>query len=187
MAPTDDSGMLGDDFFDVVRRRHPDIDIVLLPPEEPADLLADPADEVLERTDPATLDDLADLIAGELQTLWSAVTADIEMNEATSRWSYGGVAGSLSHESLAAATDVDDVAAHQALARAERVLGDSGWHMLVPPEGMPRVLASRTGDDAGRECQIVYVPMTARFAMTYSAGPFIVGEAAARATVEAAP
>jgi len=81
---------------------------------------------------------------------------------------------------------VDGVAAHGALARAERVLNESGWHTLVPPDGIPRVLASRKDEIAGRELQIIYVEAASRFALAYSSGPFVVGDAAARAVIKGA-
>ncbi len=37
MDSGENSGVSGDDFFGVVRRRHPDIDIVLLPQEPPTE------------------------------------------------------------------------------------------------------------------------------------------------------
>ena len=51
MATGENVGVSEDPFFGVVRRRHPDIDIVLLPPEPPTEptgesaaVLLDPAD-----------------------------------------------------------------------------------------------------------------------------------------------
>jgi hypothetical protein len=169
---TGDSGAVASDaFFGVVRRRHPDIDIVLLP-QQPTDvqpgLLAGPADVV---DVPAAFD-------AELTALLADVAAGITLPRVRSRWTPGSVTGSVSREALVAAEGVDAVAATQALATAERSLGASGWHVIAPPDGLPRVLAGRGGtqeEPVRRELQVVHVEARGRYAVSLRSGSYVLG------------
>lgn len=176
-------GLSGDSFFGVVRRRHPDVDIIVLPPEVSDERALPPVDPAALGTVPAQFDT-------ELADLWSSIAVGIDRPELTAHWSYGAISGSVTREALVVVDDadgVDGVTAHGALARAERFLNDSGWHTLVPSDGIPRVLASRDDEYISRQLQVIYVPGTSRIAMTYAAGPYFVGEAAARAAVKERP
>ncbi len=181
MDSGENSGVSGDDFFGVVRRRHPDIDIVLLP-QEPA------ADEPEERVDPGDLVDVPARFEAELTALWAEVARGVTRPEVTSRWTPGSVTGSVAREALLAAEGVDGVTATQALTTAERALAADGWHVLAPGTGMPRVLAGRDGtpaDPVRRELQVVYVAAQGRYAVTYRCGSYVVGPDASRALVGA--
>lgn len=86
--------------------------------------------------------------------------------------------GSLARTAILAATKVDEVTAVQVLAAVERTLSDAQWHVLVPEEGMARVLAS-TGEAMRQEVQAVHVAATGRFALMGTWSPVVVGETAA--------
>jgi hypothetical protein len=63
---------IDDPFFAAVRRRHPDVDLVVLPSDETTDDGTESADPV----DDATVARVADLVAEVAAELWSAVAPD---------------------------------------------------------------------------------------------------------------
>jgi hypothetical protein len=168
-----------DPFWSVVRRRHPDIDVVVLPPDDPTvggDIPAEP-DPSLADTVPAEFD-------AWLGEVWPDVAGDLDRPPVESQWVPGTVPGSLSRTAMLAVADVDDVMAAQALSGAARALELDGWHVLTPPDGMPRVLAGRDEEGTRRELQIVHVPATSRYAVMATLGPVVVGRGAARSATE---
>lgn len=62
------TGPTGDPFFDAVRRRHPDVDLVVLPPELPS-VPAPPADR-------ATAEALAEVVLAEATSLWDTINTE---------------------------------------------------------------------------------------------------------------
>ena len=174
---TGDSGAVASDpFFGVVRRRHPDIDIVLLP-QQPRD------EQPGVRLEPADVVDVPARFDAELTSLLEDVARGLTLPPVRSRWTPGPVTGSVAREALVAAEAVDAITATQALATAERSLTAAGWHVLAPADGLPRVLAGRGGTEeepARRELQVVYVEPRGRYAVTCRTGPFLVGAVAAR-------
>jgi hypothetical protein len=183
MATGENVDVSEDPFFGVVRRRHPDIDIVLLPPEPPAEPNGEPAPALL---DPADLADVPARFDAELTRLWDDVADGIARPDVRSRWTPGSSTGSVAREGLLAVEGVGGVVATQALVTAERALEADGWHVLVPETGMPRVLASRDGTEADpvrRELQVVHAG--GRYAVSYRRDGYPVGVPAARALLEA--
>jgi hypothetical protein len=176
MADGENAGVAGDAFFGAVRRRHPDVDIVVLPQTGPAEPSA-------TEVDPADLDDLAARFDAEIIELWAEVATGVARPATASRWVEGSVLGSVSREVLLAVEGVDAATAHQALAGAQRSLTGAGWHVLAPPTGMPRVLASRGEGAAERVLQVVYVEATSRFAVSCRTGSYVVGHDVVRAVV----
>ncbi|MEO9324454.1 hypothetical protein ABFT23_13245 [Nocardioides sp. C4-1] len=148
-----------DPFWSVVRRRHPDLDIVLLPPDDATGPPPDdaPAPLVEPAAEAARADGLADL-------WWRAVVVD-EPTEATSRWVGGSARGTRRREVTRRLEGADLAATTAALDRARDRLVESGWHVLAPPGGMPRVLASHV--DAGRrtELMLVLAPTVSRLVL----------------------
>jgi hypothetical protein len=180
MDSGENSGVSGDDFFGVVRRRHPDIDVILLPQEPPAE-------QPEQRVAPGDLVDVPARFDAELTALWAQVARGIAPPEVASRWTPGSLTGSVAREALLATDGVDGVTATQALTTAERALTADGWHVLAPRTGMPRVLAGRDGtaaDPVRREVQVVYVAARGRYAVTYRCGSYVVGHHASRELVE---
>ncbi|MEO5711120.1 MAG: hypothetical protein ABIQ59_15030 [Nocardioidaceae bacterium] len=135
MTTGDSGAVASDDFFAVVRRRHPDIDIVLLPQQPPDQ---DPGLPV----EPADLGDVPTRFDAEVTALLADVAPGVVLPRVRSRWAPGSVTGSVARTALVAAEGVDTVTATQALASAERSLAAAEWHVLVPEDGMPRVLAA---------------------------------------------
>ncbi len=98
------SDPVGDPFFDALRRRHPDVDVVLLPPSAPP-VASDPVPEpVVTAT--------AQRVEAVARDLWSAVAPD-SVDQVQSRWTYG-----TGPEAVRATTRL----------RARR---DDGFHVLV--------------------------------------------------------
>lgn len=158
------SGVDADPFWSVLRRRHPDIDLVVLPgaagaaePSEPIETpeqqrrsaLAPPApplrdpDEWSSSTDDAARGWWPRLLAG----------IDAAPGDPSARWLTSRDGLRRRETTLAAASGTTDPAdPTTTLTRAARHLRDAGWRVLAPTDGVPRVLASRSADDAlGRE------------------------------------
>ena len=173
-----------DPFFGPVRRRHPDVDIVLLPAADAADIDAESAGgDVAPLLADATA--AAEDLQAELEGLWRDVLASTPV-ETSTRWT------STRHSPRVIVTgahpEVGAVEAAQALAQLQRRLEADGWHVLAPDTGMPRILASRRAVEgspasASRpddELVVVHVPRSGRLAAEWTRGPWRV--AAAEAT-----
>ncbi|MBC2931631.1 hypothetical protein [Nocardioides sp. zg-1228] len=166
-----------DPFWATVMRRHGDVDLVVLPPEPPrrADV---PADE--PAVDPvAARDDLR----ARMAALWAALGLEGEPAHLDDTWFAGSEPGTLRWQGTATFDDLDPVVASAALGRAQQLLAEAdGWHVLAPPDGIPRVLAGRPGR-FGREDVQVLVPTTARVVVRVRSALVVVGEDAAAAAV----
>jgi hypothetical protein len=169
MAPGDDQTVAGDRFFAEVRRRHPDIDIVLLPQEPPRE---DTSEEV-----PGPVDDaVAASLEADLEALLPLLAPDLGTPPPQWRWGPGDRTGTVARQSLVAVESVAPVRGLTALSGAERALVGAGWHVLVPPDGIPRVLAGRAD---GAQVQVLYVEPRGRYAVTLRSPSYAVGPGAA--------
>lgn len=162
-----------DPFWSAVRRRHPNIDIVVLPDD------GGPDDVGLPDADPALVESVPAEFDVWVADVWQRLLPHVDCPPTDARWTPGSLPGSLTRTALLAA-QVDEATALQSLAGVARWLETHGWHVLAPPDGMPRVLAGRDEGTARRELQIVHVPATDRFAVAASLGPLVVGEVAAK-------
>ncbi len=144
-----------DPFWAPVRRRHPDVDIVLLPPEQAAD-------EPPAEPDPAQPAD-PDL----LSRLWATAIGGDEPTETEERWVQGRLETTWTH---GGGEPVDPATAQGVVRRTAETLEQSGWHVLAPAEGLPRVQAGRP-DGAGRaELLLLVVPETGRVVLRHRSG-----------------
>lgn len=158
-----------DPFWSTVVRRHPDVDVVVLPPEAAAapDV---PADE--PRVDPEVA---RGALRGRMAALWSALGLEAEPHHLDDAWLAGGAPGTLRWQGTATFDDLDPVVAAGALQRAQDVLAeDDGWHVLAPADGIPRVLAGRP-DRLGREDVQVLAPDASRVVVRVRSAPVVVG------------
>ncbi len=126
-------GPVDDPFFDEVRRRHPDVDIVLLPPGDGEQVAADA---------PVAADDaVAAARAGvdtAAQQLW-AVAAPGSDEEPEERLGYGAHEGWVRSAARVAEVREDGP---DALDRLERELRGRGADVRREPGALPRVLAA---------------------------------------------
>lgn len=165
-------------FFRPLRERLPDVDIVVLPPPapraEPVPLPA-PPDEVARRT------------AAWGRELWDGFGAP-EPTTTTVRWTPGGSRGAVALEVLLVAAPVDAAAAPAVLAAADalRVPGPLAWHVLAPPTGLARVLASAEAAGVRYAADLVHVPARDRLFLRLTVGDHEVGPEVV-ATLTAAP
>lgn len=161
-----------DPFWSVVRRRHPDVDIVLLPDPPPA-----PVTDGLPTEDP---DQAAARVEAEAAGLWTSLAGDLEPI-ASARWRSGPTPESLVREVTLHADGVDAVRGIGLVSRAADALAADGWHTLAPPDGVPRVLAGRAAGVGRREVQVLHAPATSRLVLRLRSEPVVVGRAAVRA------
>jgi hypothetical protein len=167
-----------DPFWDVVRRRHPDVDVVLLPDRGPApDASGLPPTELDH-------DVVGRLDAGPL-LLWRALV-DADLPFPDSRWTGGPTRDVVRRELTLTSDGFDPVEATALVHEAAASLRESGWHVLAPPDGMPRALASRAapeGLDGREELQLVLVPGSGRVVLRWRSAGIPVGRTTARQLV----
>ncbi|MGH8920125.1 MAG: hypothetical protein ACRD0H_17630 [Actinomycetes bacterium] len=163
-------------FFAAVRRRHPDVDIVVLRGEPDADPLAQRGD--LEITDveearrrragaEALLDILLELLTPGLGPTTEA---------AVSGWRGSGP-GELIAQTSVRMPEVGEVAGHAALETAAGSLLARGWRVDRPEGGAPRVVAQH--DQISVE--VTWWPPVAAYDVTVRTDPIRVGVEMARA------
>ncbi len=145
-------------FWAAVRRRHPDVDIVLLPAGEPAP----PGDDV---------DDQAVLAAAERVT--TAVAALGTELPAAARIGFGPDPGTVVPRVRLASHREDGLAT---LNRLRDQLEEQGWTVRRPEGGVSRLVGNR--DDL--HVRASYAEQTGSFLLDVSADPLPVGLARAR-------
>ncbi|MDN4160982.1 hypothetical protein [Nocardioides abyssi] len=152
-----------DPFWSVVRRRHPDLDVVVLPAgdavgpdpaevEALAELTAEERVEEAHRSEDETVARWTDLVGAE-------------PSEVVTRWSSGRAAGTARVETTVRLDDADPTASVAAVARAVETLTAEGWHVLAPADGLPRVLAGRGTGLVREELQLVLAPAVGRLVL----------------------
>lgn len=150
----------GDPFFDVVRRRHPDVDVVLLPPETPT-----PERELT----PLTLEEAEDLtsdLGALVDNLWRQVDLPTGPAPLVSWWGESGETARV--EAALEAGGLEMIDGVRALATFERLLTDRGWRCSAPTDGMPRLLASDVHAGVTWQLQASSAPQ-GRFALRVAA------------------
>lgn len=137
MPNTETDAVAHDPFWSVVRRRHPDLDIVILPPE-PAPV----ADSGLPARAPASF---ADLEVAEADDDWARLVGH-GMPVTARRWIPGPTGDSVRHTVTLTLDDVSETAGLGHLREAASLLAAEDWRVFVPPTGLPRVTAERPGE-----------------------------------------
>ncbi|MDQ3988773.1 MAG: hypothetical protein M3291_06180, partial [Actinomycetota bacterium] len=165
-------------FFAAVRRRHPDVDIVLLRGEPDAD----PADPMARRGEPeivdvaearrrraeaeALLDDLLELLTPGL---------DQAADAPVSAWRGSGP-GEVVAETSMRIPEVGAAAGHEALETAAANLLVRGWRVDRPEGGAPRIVARHDQTSV----QVTWWPPVAAYDVAVRTDPVRVGVEAAR-------
>lgn len=165
-----DAAVSSDPFWSVVRRRHPDVDIALLPPGSGADEVAVP--DGLEPVDPEAeavrLDD-------EAARLWEQLVGDREP-VSSARWTSGAARGTVRRETTLVLDDVDPILTTGLVTSAGATLADAGWHVLTPPDGLPRVLAGREAEVGRVEATLVHATGHDRLVLRVRSGSVLVDD-----------
>lgn len=179
MSPNDNAAraVATDAFWGPVRRRHPDIDIVMLPPERPA--AAVPADAAVE--DP---DGVARRRDAESSALWQRLVGDIGRGAEgpVIRWTSAS-AGAVRRESTTRVEGVDELSGLEVVERAAQTLRGDGWHVFVPPTGLARVMAGRDEAIGRTELQLVHDPVHQVLVMRIRSAAHVVGRDAVHVLV----
>lgn len=160
-----------DPFWSVLRQRHPDVELVLLPPAGPtgpAELVEPAAPIPGTGAEQATAE-----CAARVAQLWDRLVGETEPDEWRDRWTTGAEPGLSRHEATWTRLRVDPVTAAVLLDRAATRLRGEGWRVLAPPDGMPRVLAGRPAGHGREEIDLVLVPATGRFFLTVRSGWYL--------------
>jgi len=168
----DHLGPIGDPFFDVVRRRHPDVDIVLLPPEQPASAetpLGEPVDD-------AVVADAAARVTLVAAQLWAAVAPESEEVPAP-RLGYADRLGEVRATARVLSRLTDG---YQVLVTLRHELEQGGWSVSRPPGAVER-LVGRLDD---LRVQASYADEAGIFLLDVSTDPMTVGQDRSRALVQ---
>lgn len=155
-----------DAFFAAVRRRHPEVDLVVLPSEEPTPS-AGPPDEARVSATPGQVATAAELA-------WHALEADTAAP--TARWRFGPDDGTIVASARSSMTTPDGFRALVALRGA---LEAEGWRVRRPPGAVERLSAAR-GD---LRVQASYAEATGALLLEVSSTPVLVGRSRARELV----
>ncbi len=127
---TSSTPISGDPFWSVVRQRHRDVDLAIVDAPEL------PRAGAVSTAVPARS---AEAIDRDVQVLWEALLPGVPA-QAQHRW-VGDGRDEQRESTLTATTGVSA----EALASAAATLRADGWQVLLPPAGLPRVLADREG------------------------------------------
>jgi hypothetical protein len=155
-------------FFAAVRRRHPDVDLVLLPPEWPAP-------ESTEHAEPATADQLAnafDLTTGTATKAWAEAVGDGRLPDG--RFAFGPDPDTVTARARVSAR-LDD----SPLGELAAALAQSGWEVDQRPGKVSQLFAHR----ATMQLVASYAAASGSFVLTASSTPLTVGSDRARELV----
>ncbi|WP_162794555.1 hypothetical protein [Nocardioides houyundeii] len=174
-----------DPFWSVVRRRHPDIDVVLLPPAAGGSAETPPGVAVQE---PETVATHAD---ESVRRTWARLVGDhASAVRVETRWLPGGAPDRIRRETTLTAEGVETSAGVRRLREAIGLLEGDGWHVFVPPRGVPRLNAGQGADQAAaedaelaaglgrRELLMVLVPESHRLVLRVRSADHVVGAGA---------
>lgn len=125
---------IDDPFFAAVRRRHPDVDLVVLPPTAPDE-------EPVETVDDATVDRATELVEAFADGLWVAI-APLSETEPHASLRYGDRESEV--QAVARVVDVREDG-HAVLVRLRHELELRGWTVRRPPGALERLTASLNG------------------------------------------
>ena len=193
--PLDDATRLvaDDPFWSVVRRRHPQVDVVILPAEAGRAVPTPPGTPIAP--DPAMV---AAREESGVRRLWVRLVGDLGPVPARwdARWIPGGEPDRVRREVTQTADQLPEELVgrplRERLLAAADALRDQGWHVTLPPRGLPRVLAGRAGDHAGAEAaawqgreelQLVAVEASRRLVLRFRGVEHAVGADVARQLV----
>lgn len=152
-----------DPFWSVVRRRHPDVDVVVLPA---TDGLAPDAAEVvaLPALDRDEQVGEARRVEDEAVTRWAALVG-ADPTEVVTRWAAGRANGTSRVETTVRLAGADPTTGVATVGAAAETLTADGWHVLAPGDGMPRVLAGRGPGLEREELSLVLAPAEGRLVL----------------------
>jgi hypothetical protein len=156
-----------DAFFTPVRRRHPEVDIVVLPAPEQT-----PAAEPL---DDGQLAAILDRVVTAAELAWDAFGPRATAAP-TARWRYGPHDGTVLASARSSATTVDGFGALVALRGA---LEAGGWQVRRLPGGVERL----AGERSDLRVQASYAEDTGALLLEVSSRPMPVGRTRARELV----
>lgn len=166
-----DAADMRDPFWSVVRRRHPDLGIVLLPPEAPG-----PAESGQPHRDP---EPFARIQSEDMDELWAALVGD-GMTRRDVRWIPGPTRDSVRFSVTLTVEGVSGPTGLDHLREAVALLRNGGWNVFTPPTGMPRILADRRGELGDESLLFGYAPDTHRLFARLTSTGLPVGERLAR-------
>lgn len=177
MSNTDADVVRNDPFWSVVRRRHPDLDVVILPPE--------PAPVADSGLPVRAAEPFAELETAEAEGWWAQLVGH-GTPMSVRRWIPGPTGDSVRHTVTLTLDSVSGAAALEHLREARPLLEADGWHVFTPPTGMPRVMADRPGELDAESLLFGYAPDTGRLFLRLTSTGLPVGAARVRELIGSA-
>jgi hypothetical protein len=155
--------------FSELHRRHPDVDLVLLPPEEPPADVPPPTDEVVRATLIRTV--------SAVRRLRSAAAPDSRV-EPDVRWSYAADPGRVRAVARVVERRTDGLAV---LVRLRHELESDGWEVSRPPGGLERLGGVLDDGDLALDLTASWAEQSGALVLTVSSAPLAVGRERATA------
>lgn len=166
-----------DPFWSVVHRRHPDLDIVLLPPDQTT-----PADSGQDRDAP---EPFAHEHLSVVDDTWARLVGH-GMPSSVARWIPGPTSDSVCHSVTLTLGDADEAIALAHLRSAADVLTSQGWRVFLPPTGMPRIMADRPSTLGDEQLLFGYAAKNRNLFLRLNSTGLPVGSQTAYELIEAA-
>jgi hypothetical protein len=174
-------GPIGDPLLDTVHRRHPDVDIVVLPPETAAPVAAEPVTPV----GPDAARSARTATAAEATRLWASML-ELEPEAATGavrqRLAPGRTAGVVVPTALATttgSTDTGDQPVDRSRALSLLAATLDGWDVRRRPGPVEQLRATR----GGAAVRATYAPSTGVVVLEVTGPALAVGDVAAHELV----
>ena len=168
---------IDDPFFAALRRRHPDVDLVVLPPPEPGG--PGPGDGSVRWVADDTVAQIADLVAAAAAELWTAV-APLSGREPETRVRYAEREADV----RAVAQVVDRRSdGYAVLVRLRHELEERGWFVQRPPSPPGSVLERLVAELDGAHLVASYAEAGGALVLELSSSALPVGVDRARELV----
>lgn len=156
MSGGDGAAIAEDPFWSAFRRRHPDVDVVLVPDPHERQVSTIPRRE--PGVDPESF--LRSQLA-TLESLWTQLVGRA-VDRRDSQWIPGAAKGLLRCSLTFTLEKVREREGLEYLRKALDALPSDGWYVFAPPTGMPRIHADRHGTAGKVELLFGYARETER-------------------------
>lgn len=151
--------VVADPFWSAVVRRHPDVDVVVLPQAD------DPRLEVPPDIPVLSVEQAGEVCESAAASWWHALQPDQDPTQEHARWLAGEAGGTVRHEATRTRDGLAAAEGRAILEQASDLLRQAQWTVFTPPDGLPRVLGSRPGALGQSEMQVVFAPEPGRLIM----------------------
>ncbi len=148
-----------DPFWATVLQRHPDVDVVVLPATD------DPRIEVPPDMAVLSVAQASEACEAAVTSWWNAILPGQDPTHVEAHWLAGEADGTARHVATWTRNGIEAGKALALIEHASALLTQARWSVFSPPEGLPRVMASRPGALGQSEMQVVLAPEPGRLVL----------------------